>query len=207
MSIHEGNFPNYYYAILFSAFLIQDIVVFVMGMTMWAFHAKISDPLIGGTYMTLLMTLGNIGRKWTSTVALSLVDVLSIPFIGHHVQHNHTNSTSFNSSESVNATYLTEFTTHSASPEHLAPHETELTYIDGYYVEFVISFILGLFWLRIFKVSLIEMQSFPASNWRCHPHHHHHHHHHEHEHEHQQQHHHQRKQQTDENNKKEINIH
>jgi PAT family acetyl-CoA transporter-like MFS transporter 1 len=27
-----------------------------------AFHAKISDPAIGGTYMTLLNTLANLGQ-------------------------------------------------------------------------------------------------------------------------------------------------
>ncbi|WAR13838.1 ACATN-like protein [Mya arenaria] len=37
-----------------------------------AFNAKVSDPAIGGTYMTLLNTLGNLGWSWPSTLGLWL---------------------------------------------------------------------------------------------------------------------------------------
>jgi len=33
-----------------------------MFVSQMAFHAKISDPAIGGTYMTLLNTLANLGQ-------------------------------------------------------------------------------------------------------------------------------------------------
>lgn len=42
-----------------------------------AFHAKVSDPVIGGTYMTLLNTMMNLGGNWPSTLALWLVDPLT----------------------------------------------------------------------------------------------------------------------------------
>ena len=42
-----------------------------------AFNAKVSDPLIGGTYMTLLNTVNNLGANWPSTLALWLVDPLT----------------------------------------------------------------------------------------------------------------------------------
>lgn len=42
-----------------------------------AFHARVSDPLIGGTYMTLLNTVTNLGGNWPSTVALWMVDPLT----------------------------------------------------------------------------------------------------------------------------------
>ncbi len=42
-----------------------------------SFNAQISDPAIGGTYMTLLNTLANLGGTWTGTAALWLVDVVS----------------------------------------------------------------------------------------------------------------------------------
>ena len=42
-----------------------------------SFNAQISDPAIGGTYMTLLNTMSNLGGTWSGTVALWLVDVLS----------------------------------------------------------------------------------------------------------------------------------
>lgn len=42
-----------------------------------AFFARVSDPGVGGTYMTLLNTLSNLGGNWPNTVALWLVEPLS----------------------------------------------------------------------------------------------------------------------------------
>ena len=42
-----------------------------------AFHARISDPRVGGTYLTLLNTLTNLGGNWCQTLALWLVDGLT----------------------------------------------------------------------------------------------------------------------------------
>lgn len=49
-----------------------------MYVAVMAFNAKVSDPLIGGTYMTLLNTVSNLGGNWPSTVALWLVDPLTV---------------------------------------------------------------------------------------------------------------------------------
>jgi len=42
-----------------------------------AFNARISDPCVGGTYLTLLNTLTNLGGHWCQTLALWLVDGLT----------------------------------------------------------------------------------------------------------------------------------
>jgi len=42
-----------------------------------AFNARISDPRVGGTYLTLLNTLSNLGGNWCQTLALWLVDGLT----------------------------------------------------------------------------------------------------------------------------------
>lgn len=48
---------------------------------------QVSDATIGGTYMTLLNTVANLGAKWPSTVVLALVDVVAVPGVldGYHV--------------------------------------------------------------------------------------------------------------------------
>lgn len=43
-----------------------------------AFFTDISDKNIGGTYMTLLNTVANIGQQWPTTLALYLVEAFSI---------------------------------------------------------------------------------------------------------------------------------
>jgi hypothetical protein len=45
---------------------------------MSAFHTRISDPVIGGTYMTLLNTFTNLGGTWPKYFVLKAVDFFSI---------------------------------------------------------------------------------------------------------------------------------
>jgi hypothetical protein len=43
-----------------------------------AFHARISDPVIGGTYITLLNTVSNLGSTWPRFFVLRAIDYFSI---------------------------------------------------------------------------------------------------------------------------------
>lgn len=54
-----------------------QVALYSMYVACMAFHAKVSDPVIGGTYMTLLNTVTNLGGNWPSTVALWMVDPLT----------------------------------------------------------------------------------------------------------------------------------
>eukprot|EP00010_Vexillifera_abyssalis_P001985 CAMPEP_0201562954 /NCGR_PEP_ID=MMETSP0173_2-20130828/79615_1 /ASSEMBLY_ACC=CAM_ASM_000268 /TAXON_ID=218659 /ORGANISM="Vexillifera sp., Strain DIVA3 564/2" /LENGTH=226 /DNA_ID=CAMNT_0047977579 /DNA_START=798 /DNA_END=1478 /DNA_ORIENTATION=- len=49
----------------------------VMFVALGAFFARISDPLIGGTYMTLLNTLSNLGGTWPKVFILYGVDIFT----------------------------------------------------------------------------------------------------------------------------------
>ncbi|RWS13296.1 acetyl-coenzyme A transporter 1-like protein [Dinothrombium tinctorium] len=73
----DGSFDVEYYIALVFGFAIVMISGYCTGMALWAFMAQVSDPLIGGTYMTLLTTLSNLGGSWTSTIALYFVKVLT----------------------------------------------------------------------------------------------------------------------------------
>lgn len=48
-----------------------------MFVAVMAFFARISDPAVGGTYMTLLNTLTNLGNSWPATLSLALMDTLT----------------------------------------------------------------------------------------------------------------------------------
>ncbi|PHH74919.1 hypothetical protein CDD80_2755 [Ophiocordyceps camponoti-rufipedis] len=50
----------------------------VMFVAVSAFHAKVSDPVIGGTYMTLLATVSNLGGTFPRYFVLRLVDALTV---------------------------------------------------------------------------------------------------------------------------------
>lgn len=42
-----------------------------------AFFSRISDSRFGGTYMTLMNTLANLGHAWSSSVAIGMIDFLT----------------------------------------------------------------------------------------------------------------------------------
>lgn len=101
-----GHVPAYYFIVLIALYLIHQVryrhdtnhnlindgkrlqkhiyhlrlsQVFTSSMFVasMAFFAKISDPAVGGTYMTLLNTLSNLGANWPATAALWFVDPLT----------------------------------------------------------------------------------------------------------------------------------
>ncbi|KAJ8319956.1 hypothetical protein KUTeg_001543 [Tegillarca granosa] len=51
-----------------------SISTYCMRASFMAFHAKVSDPAIGGTYMTFLNTVGNLALKLPGTLSLWTVD-------------------------------------------------------------------------------------------------------------------------------------
>ena len=72
-----GQFPLYYYLMLIINYSLYQITLYSMFVAIMAFFAKISDPAVGGTYMTLLNTVCNLGGNWPTTIMLWLVDVLT----------------------------------------------------------------------------------------------------------------------------------
>eukprot|EP00045_Choanoeca_perplexa_P009714 m.94789 g.94789 ORF g.94789 m.94789 type:complete len:507 (-) comp15004_c0_seq2:111-1631(-) len=61
------------YAAIFGATLLSVCTSTIMFTAQMQFYCKLSDPILGGTYLTLLNTLTNLGSIWPSTVALKLV--------------------------------------------------------------------------------------------------------------------------------------
>ncbi|KAM6498364.1 Acetyl-coenzyme A transporter 1 [Amanita muscaria] len=75
-------FPTPPITLGFFAFLIVHTVTSSFAATVQfvgvsAFHTRISDPLIGGTYMTLLNTFSNMGGTWPKWFVLKGVDFFS----------------------------------------------------------------------------------------------------------------------------------
>ena len=48
-----------------------------MFVAIMSFFARVSDPTIGGTYMTMLNTITNLGGRWPETLMLWMVDPLT----------------------------------------------------------------------------------------------------------------------------------
>jgi PAT family acetyl-CoA transporter-like MFS transporter 1 len=67
-----------FYAALVTVLIVHTVLSTAMFVAMMAFFAKVSDPAIGGTYMTLLNTMANLGSKWPSQAVLFIVDLVTL---------------------------------------------------------------------------------------------------------------------------------
>lgn len=70
------SMPAVFYPILMTLFVINEAIIYVQLVARVGFYAQISEPRIGGTYMTLVSTLGNIGQIVSSSVVLAVASKL-----------------------------------------------------------------------------------------------------------------------------------
>ena len=116
-----------------------------------AFYNRVSDPAIGGTYMTMLNTISNVGSAWPATAALWVVGQTTVK------------------SCKVRPDCKVSFFTSSASTAPGSPQcgdcEDLVKEVNGFVVTVVISLVIGTLWYLRFRKRVIELQSLPASAW------------------------------------------
>lgn len=66
--------PTAVYAMVFALTIAQGVLSNAMFVAHMAFFAKVSDPAIGGTYMTFLNTVHNLGSMWATQFCLKVAD-------------------------------------------------------------------------------------------------------------------------------------
>lgn len=64
------------YGIIFLASVLMTVLSSIMFTAQMQFFCTLSDPAIGGSYMTLLNTVTNLGSQWPSTLSLKLIGIL-----------------------------------------------------------------------------------------------------------------------------------
>lgn len=152
VKLADGTFPIYYYVVILIAYALHQGTVYCVYVAMMAFFAKISDPTIGGTYMTLMNTVSNLGGNWPGTVALWGIDYL-------------TYKSCMNGTVLVSSCSLKE--EQNLCKEGGGVCETTL---DGYHVETMICIAFGFLWLYCWgKKKINYVQSLPMSAWKTNP--------------------------------------
>ncbi|XP_078725653.1 acetyl-coenzyme A transporter 1 isoform X1 [Lampetra fluviatilis] len=143
----ESGFPSYYYGIILLAYALHQVAVYSMFVAVMAFNARVSDPMIGGTYMTLLNTLSNLGGNWPATLALWMVEPLT-------------------SRACAGATGLA---CDSPSDVQLCVEAggSCVTTRDGYYVESALCVLLGVLWWLLLGPRMRRLQQLGPSAWQC----------------------------------------
>ncbi|KAL9056561.1 MAG: hypothetical protein Q9162_002844 [Coniocarpon cinnabarinum] len=73
-----GGTTSWYLVTVIFEHVFSTFMSTVMFVAISAFHAKIADPVIGGTYMTLLATVSNLGGTFPRYFVLKAVDAFTV---------------------------------------------------------------------------------------------------------------------------------
>ncbi|CCH45288.1 putative membrane protein [Wickerhamomyces ciferrii] len=74
----SGQVTKSYFILVILHHLLGSFMSTIQFVSICAFHTQISDPLIGGTYMTLLNTISNLGGQWPKFIILNLIDFFTV---------------------------------------------------------------------------------------------------------------------------------
>ncbi|EQK98811.1 hypothetical protein G6O67_008393 [Ophiocordyceps sinensis] len=136
----------------------------VMFVAVSAFHAKVSDPVIGGTYMTLLATVSNLGGTFPRYFVLKLVDTLTVATCHPGSPASHAGLKGALVTEAFSCALQSE------KERCEAGGGTCVTVRDGYYAVNMLCVAFGAAtFLWYIKPKVLQLQSLPLRAWRLAP--------------------------------------
>ncbi|XP_037049950.1 acetyl-coenzyme A transporter 1-like [Bradysia coprophila] len=157
----SGEAPIILLVMLFTYNILYDTCVNSMYLGMTAFFAKVSDPRVGGTYMTLWNTVENFGGTWPATLSLWMIDLLTWK------ECEVMNQTAFNATlNSTCPNWNDTCTTNITSTISSEPKLKCRTTVDGFYIEAVICMMYGVLWYFWGKSKIRYLQRLPTKVWR-----------------------------------------
>lgn len=162
----DEQFPTYYYVILLAVFALRMSTDYAMQLAIMAFFARISDPAVGGTYMTFLNTINNLGTMWPRSFALWVVAIIT-----NKVCETGAGSTIL-STPSYNYTVKNEDIEENicAGTEEIEACEADggscRTITEGYYILSVVCCAVGYIWLVWGWRAVGQLQRVDPLQWR-----------------------------------------
>ncbi|KAJ7054940.1 acetyl-coenzyme A transporter 1-domain-containing protein [Mycena amicta] len=120
-----------------------------------AFFTRVSDPVIGGTYMTLLNTFSNVGTMWPKWFVLKSVDLFTVATC--QIEDD--------------STYIGEVATECRSQlgKKLCAEIQGVCLVtrDGYYLVTTLCMVFGVLFLVLYTIPTAwRLQSLSTSSWR-----------------------------------------
>ncbi|SCU83885.1 LAME_0C07162g1_1 [Lachancea meyersii CBS 8951] len=144
----DGEITRGYFCMVVFQHLLGSFMSTVQFVGICSFHTQIADPVIGGTYMTLLNTLSNLGGTWPRLLVLSMIDRF----------------TKYGCvlTKKVENDIVTEASCSAAGGDWV-------TIRDGYFVTNLFCITVGC-WLYFgfIKKKAQQLQKLPPSSWQCH---------------------------------------
>ncbi|KAJ0161568.1 putative membrane protein [Colletotrichum tanaceti] len=159
-----GGVTSWYMLVVIGEHVFSTFTNTIMFVAVSAFHARIADPVIGGTYMTLLATVCNLGGTFPRFFILRLVDYFTVATCqpGNPADL-----------AALKGSIVTEPFSCSLQPDKercVAGGGTCKMVRDGYYFVNIICVIFGVVtFLLYIRPRVLHLQSLPMRAWRLSP--------------------------------------
>jgi PAT family acetyl-CoA transporter-like MFS transporter 1 len=151
-----NDIPFYYYGLLLVTYSFYQVFLYAMFCSAMSFFAKISDPKIGGTYMTLLNTLHNLGGNWPNTMVLWFIDYITWKSCVADGSQSDLGAPKLNDNACLS---------HQQQEDCFRIGGKCRVDIDGYYIEVIICLIYGIIWYKWGRSKINELQRLPVKAW------------------------------------------
>ncbi|KAH8152910.1 uncharacterized protein LAJ45_03136 [Morchella importuna] len=154
----DGVVDTWYLLVVIAEHVFSTFTSTVMFVALTAFNARIADPAIGGTYMTLLATVSNLGGTFPRIFVLKAVDAL-------------TSATCFPPEKTVGGA-AAAFEPYSCALEAQRQQCGEMAgrcvvERDGYYITNVLCVLVGLVtFVAYIKPAVERLSALPLKAWR-----------------------------------------
>ncbi|TQN66600.1 putative membrane protein [Colletotrichum shisoi] len=159
-----GGVTSWYMLVVIGEHVFSTFTNTIMFVAVSAFHARIADPVIGGTYMTLLATVCNLGGTFPRFFVLRLVDYFTVATCrpGNPADLG-----------ALKGSIVTEPFSCSLQPDKercVAGGGTCEIVRDGYYFVNIICVIFGVVTFMLYiRPRVLHLQSLPMRAWRLSP--------------------------------------
>ncbi|KAL9944183.1 hypothetical protein D7B24_007016 [Verticillium nonalfalfae] len=159
-----GGVTGWYMLVVIAEHIWSTFTNTVMFVAVSAFHARVSDPAIGGTYMTLLATVCNLGGTFPRFFVLRLVDYFTVATC------HPGNAPDLDALKGPVVTSPFSCSLQADKERCVKGGGTCTMVQDGYYIVNVICVALGLLTFVLYiRPRVLHLQSLPMRAWRLAP--------------------------------------
>jgi len=152
-----GEAGIFFFLSLLVVMILHEVAGQLIFISSMSFFAKISDPNIGGTYMTFLNTVSNLGSKWPNSCALWFQPKLTVAtckFVAIGVG----GTTSF--AQDVMSSCAAD-----GGTACVAAGGKCQVLLDGYTVQTAACILFGVLWIYVFRAVINKVQDLPYGDW------------------------------------------
>ena len=158
------------YAILLLTVLgtVDEVFATLEFVTVMSFHAQVSDPILGGVYMTVLNSAANFGGMWPESLILWITGKLGANPID--IKHPFNRTLILNGTQNIGILFTLK-TVKLLLMLTLFVNNRKADFMpwDPYYPLSLFTIIIGVFWLIFFRSRINRLEKLPKACWRIKP--------------------------------------